>query len=148
MSSDSTIFSYNFSSLKSSFSHIFPLTKTTQDGTLYVADCGNRRVVRVGPEVEVFGEAPSRWRVATMGLTKGFTMGLAINLGFIIFFFRSPGSFYLRNMGVFWILRRFSLQPPGLAESHWRGFCRDGSRREWTSRGAPLWVDWGFPLVI
>ena len=141
MSSDSTIFSYNFSSLKSSFSHIFPLTKTTQDGTLYVADCGNRRVVRVGPEVEVFGEAPSRWRVATMGLTKGFTMGLAINLGFIIFFFRSPGSFYLRNMGVFLDSPTFFLATYRAGRIPLTWFLQRRQQERVDIQGAPLWVD-------
>lgn len=53
------------SSVKSSFSPVFPPSNHTQDGTLYVADCGNRRVVRVGTEaLEVFGEAGGTWRKA------------------------------------------------------------------------------------
>jgi len=118
MSSDSTIFSYNFSSLKSSFSHIFPLTKTTQDGTLYVADCGNRRVVRVGPEVEVFGEAPEPLEGSNQGINQGIHHGISYKFRIYCIFFPISRVLLPKKHGrLTGILRRFSLQP-GLAESH------------------------------
>ena len=65
MSSDSAILA-----MFHQVNHSFPTfshqrLKHIQDGTLYVADCGNRRVVRVGPDVEVFGEA-------ALGVFHGF----------------------------------------------------------------------------
>ena len=107
MSSHSTIFSDNFSSLKLSFSHIFPMKKTTQDGTLYVADCGNRRVVRVGPEVEVFGEAPEGLEGSNQGSNHGIHHGISYKFRIFYFFFPISRVCNLRNMGVFWILRVF-----------------------------------------